>query len=71
MILVGLIMTCFREHSHLMSDVLGVFSTYLPTEFCEFSTVDNDQIYGGDFAKFCGLFTIDELYILYSLQKKY
>ena len=35
--------------------------------FCEISTVDlshvssNDQIYGGDFAQFCGLLRIYEL----------
>ena len=40
------------------------------TEFCEISTVDlsyvvhNGQIYGGDFAKFFGLFRIYELYKL-------
>ena len=37
------------------------------TKFCEISTVDlsyvcsNDQIYGGNFAKFCGLLRIYEL----------
>ena len=37
------------------------------TNFCEISTVDlsyvvcNGQIYGGDFAKFCGLLRMDEL----------
>ena len=39
------------------------------TKFCEISTVDlsyyvlsNNQIYSGDFAKFCGLLRIYELY---------
>ena len=37
------------------------------TKFCEFSTVDlsyvvTGQMYGGDFAKFCGLHRIYELY---------
>ena len=39
------------------------------TNFCEISTIDlfvlcsNSQIYSGDFAKFCGLLRIYELYL--------
>ena len=33
-------------------------------------TVDDGQIYGGNFAKFCGLFTIYEIYIHYTNFKK-
>ena len=38
------------------------------TKFCEISTVDltvstKEQIYGGDFAKICGLLRIYELYV--------
>ena len=39
----------------------------MPQNFCEITALDfvlcsNGQIYGGDFAKFCGLLRIYELY---------
>ena len=40
----------------------------MPQNFCEITTLDlsyvccDSQIYGGDFAKFCGLLRIYELY---------
>ena len=39
------------------------------TNFCEISTADlsyNGQIYGADFAKFCGLLRIYELYMVHT-----
>ena len=46
-----------------MSYFLKFIYSEKATKVCDISTVDSaSQIYGGDFAKFCGLLRIYELY---------
>ena len=57
------------NYCHLYLCIVKFIYSEKATKFCEISIVDLTitmyigQIYGGDFAKFCGLLRIYELYV--------